>query len=280
MNKRRTAAAILLAALWLAAAAPSTGPIGLDWHQGGNLFVLLKNGGVSILDVTTKRKVASIPPLFGTVPAEIFSARLNGSEYVFVSGFWGRSGTVWQYTADGRPYAHFETPEQGASFDVDPDRRLLYVASPVTNVVYAIALDHKGSAAKRVAYIEDAEAVGPVVFDRVRNRVMVGDTGRGVLYEVDPATGSHQQIAADLGRPISLGIGPAYRRLFIADSVSGRIHVLRLENGVYKRTDTIDTGLRKLSAVTIGPDETIFVADGTGAYQLSLATKKLSRFAY
>jgi len=30
----------------------------------------------------------------------------------------------------------------------------------------------------------------------------------------------------------------------------------------------------------LGPDDTLFVADGTNAYQLSLKTKKFSRFAY
>ncbi|HWS71906.1 MAG TPA: hypothetical protein VN605_07305, partial [Thermoanaerobaculia bacterium] len=95
---------IALAGLVVAMAA-TNGPIGFDWHKGGHLYVLLKNGSVSILEDGTKRKLATIPSLFGMVPAEIFSARLREREYVFVSGFWGRSGSVWQYTADGRPYA-------------------------------------------------------------------------------------------------------------------------------------------------------------------------------
>jgi hypothetical protein len=70
-----------------------------------------------------------------------------------VSGFLGRSGAVWQYTAEGQPYAKFETPELAASIDVDPERHLLYIASPVTNVLYAINIDQKGSSAKRIAYI-------------------------------------------------------------------------------------------------------------------------------
>ncbi|MEA2568622.1 MAG: Lactonase, 7-bladed beta-propeller [Acidobacteriota bacterium] len=262
------------------AAGPANGPISLDWHQGGYLYVLLKNGSVSIIEETAKRRLATIPTTFGLEPAEIFSARLKERDYVFVSGFVGRDGAVYQYTAEGKPYAKFVTPEQAASFDVDPERRLLYVASPVTNVVYAINLDQKGAAAKRVAYIREAEAIGPVVFDRVRNRVMVADVGRGVLYEVEVATGLYRQIATDLGRPISLGIGPAFKTLYIADRLSGRIHVFRLENGVFNRVDTIDTGLRTLTAVATGPTETVFVADGTNAYQLSLKTKKLTRFAY
>jgi hypothetical protein len=270
---------IALAALSLAAGA-SNGPISLDWHQGGYLYLLLKNGSVSILEETTKQRLATIPTTFGLDPAEIFSARLKERDYVFVSGFVGRNGAVYQYTAEGKPYAKFATPEQAASFDVDPERRLLYVASPVTNVVYAINLDQKGSAAKRVAYIREAEAVGPIIFDRVRNRVMVGDAARGVLYEVDVTTGSYRPIATDLGSPISLGIGPQFKTLYIADRLGGRIHIFRLENGAYKRIDTIETGLRSLSAVATGPSETVFVADGSNAYQLSLKTKKLTRFAY
>jgi hypothetical protein len=242
--------------------------------------VLLRNGSVSVLDEVTKRKLATIPSLFGMVPVEIFSARLKEREYVFVSGFWGRSGAVWQYTAEGQPYARFETPEQAASFDIDPDRHLLYIASPVTNVVYAIDLNQKGSSAKRIAYLREAEAVGPVIFDRGRNRLILGDTGRGTLYDIDVKTGTYAQIASDLGRPISLGIDATYKTLFLADYSTGRIHVFRLEKGAFKRAEAIATGLRGLSAVTSGPDDTLFIGDGNGAYQLSLKTMKFSRFTY
>jgi hypothetical protein len=268
-----------LAGLAVAVAA-ANGPITMDWHPGGRLYLLLKNGSVSILDGTTKRKVATIPQLFGIVPVEIYSARLNGVEYVFVSGFSGRSGGVWQYTAEGKPHARFETPEQAASFDVDPTRHLLYVASPVTNVVYSISLDQKGSSAKRVAYIREAEAVGPVVYDAGRNRVMVGDNGNGALYEVDVKSGSYQKAASDLGRPISLGIDEACKTLLVADELTGRVYVFRLENGAFKKTEAITTGFRTLSGVTFGPDDTAYVADGTNAYQLSLKTKRYNRFDY
>ena len=278
--KRTARGIVILLAVLAVAAAPSNGPIALDWHQGGHLYVLLKNGSVSVLDEITKRKLATIPSRFGVVPVEIFSARLKEGEYVFVSGFWGRSGTVWQYTGAGQPHARFETPEQGASFDVDPKQRVLYIASPVTNVVYAINLDQKGSSSKRVAYIREAAAVGPVIFDQGRNRLILGDTGRGVLYDIDVTSGKYQQIASDLGRPISLGIDTAVKTLFLADSLTGSIHVFRLENGTFKRADTIATGLRTLSAVTLGPNDTIFVADGYSLYQLSLKTKKLSRIKY
>ena len=105
---KRIALVIALAASAIAMAAVRNGPISLDWNQGGHLYVLLKNGSVSILDGATKRKVATIPPLFGLVPAEIFSARLKDVDYVFVSGFWGRTGSVCQYTADGKPFQRFD----------------------------------------------------------------------------------------------------------------------------------------------------------------------------
>ncbi|MCU1348335.1 MAG: Lactonase, 7-bladed beta-propeller [Acidobacteria bacterium] len=270
---------IALAGLAVAMAA-GNGPIAMDWHQGAPLYVLLKNGSVSILDGTTKRKLGRIPSVFGMEPVELFAARLKEREFVFVSGFSGRSGAIYQYTAEGKAYAKFETPEQGAGFDIDPERQLLYIASPVTNLVYALRIDQKGSVARRVANIREADAAGPLVFDRGRNRVMLGDTGRGVLYEVDVTTGSYQQIASGLGRPISLAIGPASRTLYIADYTTGRIHVFRLDNGAFKRAEPITTGLRSLSAVAVGPDDTLVVADGYGAYQLSLKTKKLTRFTY
>lgn len=278
--KRIVRTLVIALAVLAMAAAPSNGPIALDRHKGGHLYVLLKNGSVLVLDENTKRKLATIPSLFGMAPAEIFSARIKEREYVFVSGFWGRFGTVWQYTAEGNLYARFETPEQGASFDVDPGRHLLYITSPVTNVVYAIDIDLRGSAPKRVAYLRDAEAVGPVIFDQGRNRLMIGDTGRGVLYDVDVTKGSYQQVASDLGHPISLGIDSTSQTLYLAESLAGRVHVFRLENGAFKHAEAIPTGLRSLSAVTVGQDDTLFVADGYGLYQLSLKTKKLTRVPY
>jgi hypothetical protein len=262
------------------AAVPVNGPIGLDWHIGGHLYVLLKDGSVSILDEISRRKLATIPPVFGMAPVEIFSARLNEREYVFVSGFAGRAGSIYQYTAEGKLYAKFDTPEQAAGFDIDPERHLLYIASPVTSFVYAINIDQKGSVAKRVAYIREAQAAGPLVFDRGRNRVMLGDTGRGVLYDVDVTTGKYQEIVSDLQRPISMAIGGSFRRLFVADSVTGRIHIFRVDNGEFKHAEDIETGLKGLAAVTFGPEETLIVADGHDNWQLSLKTKKLSRFPY
>jgi hypothetical protein len=278
MNRIARSIVIALAALSIAAA-PGNGPIASDWHQGGHLYLLLKNGSVAILDEITKRRLGGISAIFAFEPVEIFSARLQDREYVFVSGFSGRAGAIYQYTAEGKLLAKFDTPEQAASFDVDPERHLLYVASPVTNVIYAINVDKKG-AAKRLAYIRDAAALGPVIYDPGRNRVLLGDTGRGVLYEIDATTGFYREIASNLGHPISLGIGPMSRRLFVADSMTGLIHVLRLDNGDFKYSEAINTGLRSLSAITMGPNESLLIADGYGAYQMPLSTKKLTRYAY
>lgn len=278
--KRIVAGIVVALVCATVALAATSGPIALDWHKGGYLYVLLKDGSVSILDGATKRKRATIPSLFGMVPVEIFSARLKDREYVFVSGFWGRSGSVWQYTAEGQPYARYETPEQAASFDIDPDRRVLYLASPVTNVLYSINLDQKGSSAKRVVYLRDAEGAGPVIFDRGRNRVMLGDTGHGVMYDIDVSNGSYRQVASGLGRPISFDFDATSTTLYLAESLQGRIFVFRLENGTFKQADVIPTGLRRLSGLTIGPDDALFVADATSVYHLSLKTKKLSRFAH
>jgi len=68
--------------------------------------------------------------------------------------------------------------------------------------------------------------------------------------------------------------------LLVADEMTGRIYVFRLENGAFKKTEAITTGFRTLSGVTFGPDDTLYVADGTNAYQLSLKTKRYTRFVY
>ena len=200
---------------------------------------------------------------------------------VVVAGRWERcDATGAQTCRELRGSWDVRLEEQAASFDVDPARHVLYVASPVTNFVYAIDIDQKGSSAKRVAYIREAEAVGPIVYDAGRNRVLVADAGSGILYDVDVKTGSYQQTASDLGRPISLGIDAACKGLLVADELTGRIYVFRLENGAFKKTEAIATGFRTLSGVTFGPDDTLYVADGTNAYQLSLKTKRYTRFVY
>lgn len=99
-------------------------------------------------------------------------------------------------------------------------------------------------------------------------------------HDVDVTKGSYQEVATDLGRPISLGMDSASRTLFRADSLTGRVHVFRLENDAFKQAEAISTGLRTLSAVALGPDDTLFVADGYALYQLSLKTKKLTRVPY
>ena len=136
---------VIVLAVIAIAMAPN-GPLAMDWHPGGHLCVLFKNGSVAVVDEITKRRLVTIPPTYAMEPVEIVSAKLKDRQYVFVSGFSGRSGVIYQYTAEGKPYAKFATPEEAASFDIDPGtsrsgRRLLYMASSVTNAVYAIDLD-------------------------------------------------------------------------------------------------------------------------------------------
>jgi DNA-binding beta-propeller fold protein YncE len=263
-----------------------SGPVAIDWHNGGNLCVLYKPGVVLVIDLARRLRINTIPIPTGLQPVEIVSARLQEREYVFVSGFLGRTGTIYQYDAKGKLLNRYETPEQAASFDIDPSkgssRRLIYAASPVNNAVYAINLDQKGAFPKTVTYIKEAAAIGPVIFDQGRNRLIVGDTAQGGgLYEIDCATGAYRQtIPALPGRPISFAFDATFKTLYIAEAATGRIEVLKLDgSGMFRQTETIPTDLRNLSGLSLGPSDTLFLADSyRGLYQLSLRTRKATAF--
>ena len=263
-----------------------SGPVAIDWHNGGHLCVLYRPGVAQVVDETRRVRIATIPVPTGVQPVEIVSARLQEREYVFVSGFLGRTGAIYQFDAKGKLLNRYETPEQAASFDIDPakgsSRRLLYVASPVNNAIYAINLDQKGAFPRTVTYIKQAEAIGPVIFDQGRNRLIVGDTAQGGgLYEVDCATGAYRQtIPALPGRPISFAFDATFKTLYIAEASTGRIQVLKLDgSGSFRQAETIPTDLRNLFAVSLGPNDTLFLADSyRGLYQLSLKTRKAAAF--
>jgi DNA-binding beta-propeller fold protein YncE len=262
-----------------------SGPVAIDWHSGGQLCVLYKPGVAQVVDVARRLRVTTIPIPTGLQPVEIVSARLQEREYVFVSGFLGRTGAIYQYDTKGKLLNRYETPEQAASFDIDPSkgssRRMVYVASSVNNAVYAINLDQKGAFPKTVTYIKEAAAIGPVIFDQGRNRLIVGDTAQGGgLYEIDCATGAYRQTISVLpGRPISFAFDGTFKTLYIA-AVTGRIDVLKLDgSGMFRQAETIPTDLRNLSAVSLGPNDTLFLADSyRGLYQLSLRTRKTTAF--
>ncbi len=248
---------------------PSPNPIAMDWHQGGRLYIVYGSGQVLAVDPASGVVTRSFRIYDDSLrPAEIVSAVVRGQEVVFISGFMGRVGLIVEYGAEGQPLAKFPAPELAVGLDIDPGTsgnhaHILYVASASSSAVYAINIDQPGRA-DEVTYIKGARSLGPVVFDRSKNRLFIGDQGNGNLYEVDCATGSFTTVATDLGSPISLAIDGASTILYVADSFSGQIQGLKLGDPQQKLTRLISysTRLERLSAIALAPESSsLFVAD-------------------
>src|SRR5579863_4914635 len=73
-------------------------PIAMDYHAGGKLYILGAEGQVWEISASGSRMLMS-SQAYGFRPADIVSARLNGQETIFISGFLGREGTIFQYSA-------------------------------------------------------------------------------------------------------------------------------------------------------------------------------------
>jgi DNA-binding beta-propeller fold protein YncE len=258
-------------------------PIAMDWHPGGRLYVLYETGEVVAYD-NQGRLLSTLQGSYGFRPAEIVSARVHGQEVIFVSGFSGRQGTIIEYSGDGRLLQKYSTPQLAAGVDIDPGTGapkhadILYVASAVSSDVYSINLNEPSREPTQLAYIKGAKSLGPVVFDRSHNRLFIGDEAEGDLYEVDCETGKFTVAATDLGRPISLALDSTSHLLYVADYSSGRISVLKIGEAGQRlsRSTSMSTGLEKLIAIALAPDNSLYVADlRKGVFQFSKAGLKV-----
>lgn len=271
------ACGILAIATFVLAGLP--GVIALDWH-GTHLYVLSPMS-VSMYDATGRTRLTTTQLPRGFAAAGIVTRKLGDHEHVFVSGFYGREGMVYDYetiTADQPD--RYSTPDQAAGVDFGKrnGRPGLFVASAVTNSIYFMDLDLRGTA-KPVAYVPAAAAIGPIIFDPLRNHLIVGDTGRSAIFDIDVATGKYRSIlASKIARPASFAFDETFSTLYVADSRAGRIHVLRADpSGSWVVRDSISVDSRGISSLALGPRNTLFVGDTSArVYQLSLATRTRS----
>jgi len=255
-------------------------PIAVDYHLDGPLFVLSSEGEVSQIGDTGSESLLMTTEAYGFRPVDIVSARLGEQNYVFVSGFIGREGIIFQYTSSGVFVARFSSPQLAAGFDVDTGSQsplhesLMYVASPVANAVFALDIANPSKSPRTIASIKEAVSLGPLIFDRQLNKLFVGDQGNGKLYEINLSDGHHSTVATDLGTPVALALSEDDATLYVADSAGGRIIKVAAVGHERRTTRTIPTtkgAFVRLSGLAAGPRGTLYLADfQKGIFQITM----------
>jgi hypothetical protein len=252
--------------------------IGLEWHPGGILYVAYSNGDVEALDQQQRsiRKFFS-PSSFR--PAVLLSATIRGRELLFVSGFRGREGAilVWDSTV-GQLIREIKTPELATGIGIDPGTTspdsapILYVASAVENVILAMNLNQAEPSFQTMARINEAGSLGPIVFDPVHKKLFVGDERTGDLYQVDYKTGEHVTAARNLGQPTSLVLDSDSGSLYVAEFRS-QISVFAInQRGALSKTRAISVAPDWISAISLGPNNSLYVASFGRLRQISPKT--------
>jgi DNA-binding beta-propeller fold protein YncE len=237
-----------------------TKPVAMDWHDGGSLVVLSRPGEVAVYDVEHHRHIRVFPIASNIRPSDIVSAKIFNAETLFVSGFYGRQSVILQYSLEGKLLNRFNTPDLAAGMDVDPVAHVLYAASPVSRTVYAISLGGTDQRPRLLAFVGLARTLGPVIFDAPHKRLLVADTQAGDLYAIDCRTGSYGTLTNGLGGPVALAFNKTFSVLYVADYISGKVHVLRFSPA--RPPEAIETSLPNLSSVATAPaDDTLFIAD-------------------
>jgi len=254
-------------------------PIALDWHEGGNLFVLDDAGRVAVYDVKQKRRIRVFVLERSIRPADIVSAKIFNTETVFVSGSYGRQSVVLQYSPEGVLLNRFDTPDLAAGMDIDPSTHILYLASPVSRKIYSVSLEGKERRVRFLSYVGLAKTIGPLAFDQPRRRLLAGDVQSGALYAVDIRNGEYKLIANGLGSPVALAFDKTFSILYVADYSNGRIQSLKLPAAT--AATAWKTSMRDLSGVAPSsmPDSIFITDEKQGVFLLSIRTGQKSSIA-
>jgi DNA-binding beta-propeller fold protein YncE len=276
----------LLASANLAAAPFRPGP--LATASSGEVIIL--NLDRELLRLRFSTEVTSlwrVRPIEEAVDMTV--ARLDGAESIFVtmsSRFLANFPRLVRFSLSGEPNGEWKLPPWKGSFSgvaIDPVGHLAYVTNSETSEIYRLDLRRVGSSPVRLFRIRFAAALGAVVFDAKRQRLLVADSVEGVIYAVQIDGGKVSELVRGTGEPLALALDSSTDRLFIADSINERILVMGLggkttEAEVFSAFKEIEEPL----GLAVGAEGTLWVGDHGAAtvFLLSSEGKLLETFRW
>jgi hypothetical protein len=232
------AAVLILTSAIVAVAAASKGPERIDLPDGyrpegiaagkaRSIFVgSIPTGRVLEIDTKTGAQREAVPE------------RDDHADRLFVAG--GPTGKAFVYDAStGAELAAFQlTPPGSDTFinDVVLTRDVAYFTDSRQPVIYAVQRDLSGVAPIPLTGfpMTAGNNLNGIAADRTGRFLLAIQTSTGVLWRIDPATGSHQPV--DLGgEPLQAGDGLLLfgeRTLLVVQNLLNQIAVVKLDQGL------------------------------------------------
>jgi hypothetical protein len=223
-------------------------------------------------------KVVQLVNGFGIFQAlDLVVAPLGGTESIFISkasGVESVGARLIMYNLAGRevggwPLPRWKGPCSGVA--VDPQASVAYVASIQTGEIFKVDLLKPGSTGVPFTSLSEAEALGPIIFDRSRGRLLVGDGSRGTIFSVATDSGRSEILTKGLGEPSALLLDAKEEQLFIADASGRRVWIFDLKSNrkvakeVAKARVFIESKeLNEPSGLALTGDGDLLVSDSRG----------------
>lgn len=252
------------------AAGPDLKPIALLPNGAGELLVLDSRRGIFALDIRSG-KVRTLVSGFGVFSAVDMTASpvaSDGSILVTISLYKpdGVLSRVIRFNAAGKRSGEWgwSAAERvmPSGIAIDPGNRIAYVANSQRPEIYRLDLSRPSSRPVSFLTVRGAKALGPMVLDARRSRLLVADPVRGTVHSVDLAGKGSTTFLKDLGEPYALLIDSAADRLYIADASGERILTANLAEGAaVAKTYAKLKSFSDPHALALGADGALWVGD-------------------
>jgi SMP-30/gluconolaconase/LRE-like protein len=195
-------------------------------------------------------------------------ARIGGEEAIFVSQASLASlgaRLMWLNLQGKEKGSWFLPPWKGGSCTgvaVDAGALVAYVASPQTGEIFKFDLRSPRTSFRPLARISQESALGAMVLDSKRRRLLVADALLGSLYAVDLDTGKSTRLAKSLGEPSALALDAKTDELFVADASGRRLWRLPLTGSdVEPQVLVKPKEFQEPRGLALGDDGSLWVGD-------------------
>lgn len=244
-------------------------PVALTVLNSGEILILDSQQGVFWYRSESRKATLAFNG-FGIYDGVDFSSgKIGVGEFVFVSKV-ARSQSIGarvvQYDLLGNRKGEWVlSPWKGrcSGVAVDPSTLTGYVASPGSSEVLSFDLRKPGSALVPLGKIPKSIALGPMILDGKRRRLLVADDGLGKIITLALDTGRSDILATEVGEPLALAIDVKSDELFIADSLHKQVLSMSLAQGNNGKVGVFAKlkEFREPSGLAIASDGGVWVGD-------------------